>query len=81
VKFCPVPNHKGETIGRVLDNTMQEWGIHSIFTITVDNALSNDVGIDYVRMRIKEKNSTVLGGEFLYMQCTAHILNLVVMMV
>jgi hypothetical protein len=31
-----------------------------------------------VRMRIKENNSTVLGGEFLHMWCAAHILNLVV---
>jgi len=78
VKFCLVPNHKGKTIGKVLDSTMQDWGIHSIFTTTVDNASSNDVGIDYVRRRIKEKNSTVLGGEFLHMRCAAHILNLVV---
>jgi hypothetical protein len=78
VKFCLVPNHKGETIGKVLDSAMQDWGIHNIFTITVDNASSNDVDIDYVRKRIKEKNSTVLGGEFLHMRCAAHILNLVV---
>jgi hypothetical protein len=57
---------------------MQDWRIHSVFTITVDNASSNDVGIDYVRMRIKEKNSTVLGGEFLHMRCVVHILNFVV---
>jgi hypothetical protein len=78
VKFYLVSNHKGETVGKVLDSTMQDWGIHCIFTITVDNASSNDVGIDYVRRRIKEKNSTVLGGEFLHMWCATHILNLVV---
>jgi hypothetical protein len=78
VKFCLVPNHKGETIGRVLDNTMQECGFHSIFTITIDNASSNDIGVDYVRRRIKENNSTVLGGEFIHMRCVVHILNLVV---
>jgi hypothetical protein len=70
MKFCLVPNHKGETIEKVLDSTMQEW--------TFDNASSNDVGIDYVRRRIKEKNSTVLGGKFLHIWCVAHILNLVV---
>jgi hypothetical protein len=78
LKFCLVPIHKGNTIGRVLESTMKDCGIHSIFTITIDNASSNDVGIDYVRRRIKEKSSTVLGGEFLHMRCASHILNLVV---
>jgi hypothetical protein len=78
LKFCLIPNHKGDTIGKVLENTMLDWRIHSIFTITIDNASSNDVGIDYVRRRIKEKNSTVLGGEFLHMRCATHILNLIV---
>jgi hypothetical protein len=34
--------------------------------------------IDYVKKRLKDKNYTVLGAEFLHMRCAAHILNLVV---
>jgi hypothetical protein len=47
LKFCLVSNHKGETIGRVLETSLIEWGVDSIFKIIVDNASSNDVCIDY----------------------------------
>jgi hypothetical protein len=78
IKFCLVPNHKGDTIGKVLENSMVKWGIESIFTITVNNASSNDVAIEYMRRRLKDRDSTILGGEYLHMRCAAHILNLVV---
>jgi len=78
LKFCLVPDHKGESIGRVVETSMLEWGIRSIFTITVDNASSNDAGIEYMRRRMKDKNYTVLGGEFFHIRCAAHIFNLVV---
>lgn len=78
IKFCLVLDHRGETIGKVLETTMIEWGIDSVFTITADNATANDVAIDYMKMRLKNRSSTVLGGEFLHMRCAAHILNLVV---
>jgi hypothetical protein len=57
---------------------MVAWGIEGIFTITVNNASSNDVVIEYMRRRLKDENSNILGGEFLHMRCVAHILNLVV---
>jgi hypothetical protein len=75
LKFCPIPNHKGETIGRVLETLLLEWGIDSIFMITVDNASSNDMCIEYMKGMIKDKNFIILRGEFLYMRCVAHILN------
>jgi hypothetical protein len=78
LKFCLVPNHKDDTTGRVLETTLIEWGLDSIFTITVNNASSNDVGIEYMRRKMKDMNSTVLGGEFIHIRCAAHILNLVV---
>jgi hypothetical protein len=78
LKFCLVPNHKGGTIGRVLESSLSEWGIDSIFIITVGNASSNDVDIEYMKTKVKDKKFTILGGEFLHMRCAAHILNLVV---
>jgi hypothetical protein len=78
LKFCLVPIHKGDTIGRVLENIMLDWGINSIVTITVDNASSNDVGIDHMKKRINDKNSSVFGGEILHLRYVAHILNIVV---
>ena len=49
-----------------------------MFTITADNASFNDVAIDYVKKKTKERDSSMLGGEFMHMRCCAHILNLIV---
>jgi hypothetical protein len=53
-------------------------GVYRLFTIIVDNASPNDVVIDYIRTKIKEKDCAVLGGKLLYMWCVAHILNFIV---
>ena len=55
-----------------------EVGYRPIVYSTVDNANSNDVAIDYVKKNTKERDSTILGGEFMYVRCCAHILNLIV---
>jgi len=78
LKFNQILNHRGETIGRMIESALTQWGIDSVFTITVDNASANDVGVEYMRKRMKNKSHTVLGGEYLHMRYTAHILNLVV---
>ena len=49
-----------------------------MFTITADNASSNEVAIDYVKKKTKERDSSLLGGEFMHTRCCAHILNLIV---
>ncbi|XP_059462001.1 zinc finger BED domain-containing protein RICESLEEPER 2-like [Corylus avellana] len=78
IKFCLISNHSGEEIGKMLESTLREWGIGGVYTITVDNASANKLGIEYLKKRLKDKNYTVLGAEFLHMRCAAHILNLVV---
>ena len=78
LSFCQVANHKGETIGKAIKSCLLEWGIDKIFTITVDNASSNDVAISYVKRRLKSWKSIVLDGELLHMRCCAHIINLIV---
>ncbi|KAL0541492.1 hypothetical protein IC582_021537 [Cucumis melo] len=78
LSFCQVANHKGETIGRAIESCLLEWGIDKIFTITIDNASSNDVAISYVKRRLKSWKSIVLDGELLHMRCYAHIINLIV---
>jgi hypothetical protein len=62
----------------MLENTLIEWEIESVFTITADNATVNDVAIDYMRRKLKDKRDSILGGELLHMRCAAHILNLIV---
>ena len=78
LNFCLIPNHKGETIGKHIEICLKEWGIQRVFTITVDNASSNDVAIAYLRKRIKNPNSLVLDGDYMHIRCCAHIVNLVV---
>ncbi|KAF1881647.1 hypothetical protein Lal_00039865 [Lupinus albus] len=52
LNFCLVENHKGETIGREIERCLREWGIERVFTITVDNASSNDGAISYIRRKL-----------------------------
>ena len=78
LNFCPIAYHKGDIIGRVVESSLLKWGIDLLFTITADNANSVDVAVDYVKKKTKERDNSILGGEFMYMRCCAHILNLIV---
>ena len=78
LNFCIVPNHKGVTIGKHIEKCLQEWGIDRIFTITLDNASSNDIAIQYLKRKTKDWKTTILDNEFLHMRCCAHIVNLIV---
>jgi len=48
LNFCSVADHKGETLGKRVEECLLEWGIDCIFTMTVDNASSNDKMIKYL---------------------------------
>ena len=50
----------------------------SVFTITVDNASSNDVVVGYVKKKLMSWGASTVRCKFLHMRCIAHILNLVV---
>ena len=78
LNFFPITNHNGDTIGRVVESCLLKWGIDRLLTVTVDNVSSNDVAIGYVKKKTKERDSSILGGEFMHMYCCAHILNLIV---
>ena len=77
LNFCPITNHKGDTIGRVVESCLLKWCIDWLFTITTDNASFTGMTIDYVKKKTKEIDSTILDGEFMHM-CCVHILNLIV---
>ena len=77
LNFCIVDNHKGKTIGKMVESCLEDWNIEDIFTLTVNNASSNDIIIDYLKEATKMWKSTVLGNEFLHVRCCAHILNLI----
>lgn len=57
---------------------MLECGINSIFSITVDNVNSNDIVIEYLKRRMRDKMGITLENEFMQMRCCAYILNLIV---
>jgi hypothetical protein len=44
----------------MMESSLIEWGIDSVFTVTANNASTNDVGIDYMIRRMDE------GQEFNY---------------
>ncbi|GJU95413.1 zinc finger BED domain-containing protein RICESLEEPER 2-like protein [Tanacetum coccineum] len=54
-----------------------EWGITRVFTVTVDNASSNDGAIKKLRTLLKGPNA-ILDCKYLHLRCCAHIINLVV---
>lgn len=78
LNFVVIPNHKGKTIGQLVESCLIGWGIEKVFTIVVDNASPNQVALDYMREKIGNWNELVLNGSFLHMRCCCHILNLIV---
>ncbi|KAI8530204.1 hypothetical protein RHMOL_Rhmol11G0037400 [Rhododendron molle] len=78
LNFCLVPNHKGETLGKVVEECLVDWGIDKILTVTVDNASSNSGLIKFLERKTKERKSTISDHKFLHVRCCAHILNLIV---
>jgi hypothetical protein len=49
LNYCSVADHKGVTLGKRVEECLLEWGIDRLFTITVDNASSNDRLILYLK--------------------------------
>jgi hypothetical protein len=78
ISFTVIPNHKGETVGRKIEEVLRDWGIRNVSTITVDNATSNDLAVTYLKRKIENMNGLMGDGECFHMRCSAHILNLVV---
>jgi hypothetical protein len=78
ISFTTVPNHKGETVGKKLEEVLKEWDLRNVSTVTVDNASSNDVAVAYLKKRAKNMNGLLFDGFGFHMRCCAHVLNLVV---
>ncbi|XP_010266972.1 PREDICTED: zinc finger BED domain-containing protein RICESLEEPER 2-like [Nelumbo nucifera] len=78
LNFCPISSHRGEAIGKAVEKCLIEWEIDKVFTITVDNASSNNVAITYLKRKISNWETYILDVKLLHMRCIAHIINLVV---
>ena len=78
LNFCLVFSHKGEVIGKTIEKCLHDQGINKVFTITVDNASSNDVVISYLKKRSNNLVTYIQEKKFLHLRCIVHILNLIV---
>ncbi|KAL0444337.1 UNVERIFIED_CONTAM: Zinc finger BED domain-containing protein RICESLEEPER 2 [Sesamum latifolium] len=78
LNFCPIIGHKSEEIGKGVEKYLLNWGIDRVFSITVDNASSNDGAIAYLKKKFENWGQNILGGRYLHMKCMARIVNFVV---
>ncbi|GMI86360.1 DAYSLEEPER [Hibiscus trionum] len=78
INFCPISAHRGESIGQALEKCIRDWEIERVFTVTVDNASANGVGIEYLRKKLNHRNTCVANGKYMHMRCVAHVINLIV---
>ncbi|GAU28851.1 hypothetical protein TSUD_21880 [Trifolium subterraneum] len=71
--------HTGlELSGKVL-GALKDWGIDSkIFSLTLDNASSNDSMITILKERLNLQDALLCKGKHFHVRCCAHILNLIV---
>ena len=78
LNFCTMSNQKGKSIGKLVEHCLHGWGLEKVFTVTVDNASTNDTAIKVLKKRVNGWAGAVLEGDFMHQQCVAHILNLIV---
>ncbi|KAH9743717.1 BED-type domain-containing protein [Citrus sinensis] len=52
ISFSVIKDHRGKTIGKKIVACLQDWGIERLFAITVDNATTNDVVVNYMTMQL-----------------------------
>lgn len=73
------PPHSGVELARKLFGFLKEWGIEKkIFSLTLDNASSNDNMQDILKRQLSMHDSLLCDGDFFHIRCSAHILNLIV---
>ncbi|XP_019155791.1 PREDICTED: zinc finger BED domain-containing protein RICESLEEPER 2-like [Ipomoea nil] len=78
ISFVPIYSHKGESIAKALESCLMDWGLKSVFSVTVENASSNDTALGFLKKKFVSWGCTVVRSKYLHMRCIAHILNLVV---
>ncbi|XP_031100840.1 zinc finger BED domain-containing protein RICESLEEPER 2-like [Ipomoea triloba] len=78
IAFVPVTSHKGEYLAKALETCLLEWGLRNIFSVTVDNASSNDTAMGFLKKKIVSWGTSTVKAKYIHMRCIAHILNLVV---
>ncbi|OMO51751.1 hypothetical protein COLO4_37526 [Corchorus olitorius] len=73
------PPRRGVEIVDCIYKCLQEWGIENkVFTISIDNATSNDVAIRNLKDTFSRTRKLLCGRKLFHVRCCAHILNLMV---
>ncbi|CAN1338975.1 Zinc finger BED domain-containing protein RICESLEEPER 2 [Linum perenne] len=57
IGFRQVFSHKGTAIAEAIMACLDEWGIDKVFSITVDNASSNDTAIQHIKSLFDNRNT------------------------
>ena len=47
ISFVPVSSHKGEYIAKAMEKSLLDWGLKNVFSVTLDNASSNDTAMSF----------------------------------
>ena len=77
LNFCPITSHKGEHLAESISNCLLDWKLDNVFTVTVDNASSNDVAVLELSKKLDMWGTNLMEGKHLHVRCMAHILNLI----
>ncbi|CAN1777141.1 Zinc finger BED domain-containing protein RICESLEEPER 2 [Linum perenne] len=78
INFTKITSHKGDDIGAKLAECLEEWGLKNVFTVTVDNASTNDVACTFLKNKLETWGTSFMNGRYLHVWCVAHTVNLVV---
>ncbi|KAK2386813.1 zinc finger BED domain-containing protein RICESLEEPER [Trifolium repens] len=69
----------GVELSGKLFGALKDWGIdRKIFSLTLDNASSNDSMIKKLKQRLNLQDALLCKGKYFHVRCCAHILNLIV---
>ena len=49
--FMPISFHRGEYLAKALEKSLFEWGLKTIFTMTLDNAAFNDSAMSFLKKK------------------------------
>ena len=73
------PPHSGIALAKKIYSLASNWGIEKkLFTITLDNASTNDSCVHILKNQLKLKGALVHDGILFHVRCCSHILNLIV---
>ncbi|CAH1432736.1 unnamed protein product [Lactuca virosa] len=77
-QYMPPP-HNGVCLTETISTLLTNWGIDKkLFTITLDNAASNDTFVNLLKGQLCNEGALRSNGDYFHVRCCAHVLNLVV---